>query len=288
MQTEKLEKMKMDLRRGLDSIIKAAENQPISENQMPYLGEDGLLYCSICNERIETNIEIFGIEKKVRCICKCEQDKMRELDEKREQEKKAKLIKNLRRSGFHDEKFKQCTFEASKLDNRAINVGKRYAKNFEEIKEKGHGILLFGDVGVGKTFVAACIVNSVIDQGYSAIMTNFSRIINTVQETFDQRQKYLDSLNSVDLMVIDDLAVERKTDYVKEMMYQIIDNRYRSGKPLIVTTNLTIDNLVNATDISDKRTYHRILEMCTPLKVEGENLRTKQFVHKRNVDKNEM
>lgn len=276
----------MDLKRGLDSIIKAAENQPISENQMPYLGEDGLLYCNICNERIETNIEIFGIEKKVRCICKCEQKKFKEQEMKIEQEKKTKLIKDLRRSGFHDEKFKRCNFEASKLDNRAINVGKRYAKKFEEIKEQGHGILLFGDVGVGKTFVAACIVNSVIDQGYSAIMTNFSRIINTVQETFDQRQKYLDSLNSVDLMVIDDLAVERKTDYVKEMMYQTIDSRYRSGKPLIVTTNLTIDNLVNATDISDKRIYHRILEMCTPLKVEGENLRIKQFVYKRNVNKN--
>lgn len=277
----------MDLRRGLDSIIKAAENQPISENQMPYLGEDGLLYCSICNERIETNIEIFGIEKKVRCICKCEQEKLKEKEMKIEQEKKAKLIKDLRRSGFHDDKFKRCTFEANKLDNRAINAGKRYVNNFKEMKEKGVGILLFGDVGVGKTFLAACIVNSVIDQGYSAIMTNFSRIINTAQETFDQRQKYLDSLNSVDLMVIDDLAVERKTDYVKEMMYQIIDNRYRSGKPLIVTTNLTIDNLVNATNISDKRTYHRILEMCKPLKVEGENLRIKRFLHKRNVDKNE-
>lgn len=277
----------MDLRRGLDSIIKTAENQPISENQTPYLGEDGLLYCSICNESIETIIEIFGIEKKVRCICKCEQNKMRELDEKREQEKKAKLINDLRRSCFNDEKFKRCTFEASTIDSRAINAGKRYVKNFKEMKEKGVGILLFGDVGVGKTFVAACIVNSVIDQGYSAIMTNFSRIINTVQETFDQRQKYLDSLNSVDLMVIDDLAVERKTDYVKELMYQIIDNRYRSGKPLIVTTNLTIDNLVNATDISDKRTYHRILEMCKPLKATGENLRTKQFVYNRSVNKNE-
>lgn len=277
----------MDLKRGLDSIIKAAENQPISENQMPYLGEDGLLYCSICNERIETNIEIFGIEKKVRCICKCEQEKLKEQEMKIEQEKKAKLIKDLRRSGFHDDKFKRCTFEANKLDNRAINAGKRYVNNFKEMKEKGVGILLFGDVGVGKTFLAACIVNSVIDQGYSAIMTNFSRIINTVQETFDQRQKYLDSLNSVDLMVIDDLAVERKTDYVKEMIYQIIDNRYRSGKPLIVTTNLAIENLINATDISDKRTYSRILEMCKPLKMEGENLRIKQFVHKRNVDKNE-
>lgn len=279
--------MKMDLKRGLDSIIKAAENHPTLENQKTYIGEDGLLHCSICEEKVQTNIEVFGIEKKVRCICKCEQKKLKEQEMKIEQEKKAKLIKDLRRSGFHDDKFKRCTFEANKLDNRAINAGKRYVNNFKEMKEKGVGILLFGDVGVGKTFVAACIVNSVIDQGYSAIMTNFSRIINTVQETFDQRQKYLDSLNSVDLMVIDDLAVERKTDYVKEMIYQIIDNRYRSGKPLIVTTNLAIENLINATDISDKRTYHRILEMCTPLKVEGENLRIKQFVHKRNVDKNE-
>ena len=63
-------------------------------------------------------------------------------------------------------------------------------------------------------------------------------------------------------MVLDDLGAERSTAYAIEQLYSIVDQRYRSGKPLIVTTNLTLDQLGKAPELGRQRIYDRVLEMC--------------------------
>ena len=67
------------------------------------------------------------------------------------------------------------------------------------------------------------------------------------------------------LLVIDDLGSERDTPYASDLVYQIIDARYRSGKPLIVTTNLTLEELENPGSRDRERIYQRVLERCTPV-----------------------
>ena len=64
------------------------------------------------------------------------------------------------------------------------------------------------------------------------------------------------------LLIIDDFGMERGTEYGLEQVYNVIDSRYRSGKPLIVTTNLTLDSLQNPQDTAHARIYDRLLEMC--------------------------
>jgi DNA replication protein DnaC len=76
-------------------------------------------------------------------------------------------------------------------------------------------------------------------------------------------------LSRFQLLTIDDLGVERGTDTMNEMVYAIIDSRYRSGLPLIVTTNTTSAELKNPTDIHKARIYSRLLEMCIPIEVTG-------------------
>lgn len=76
------------------------------------------------------------------------------------------------------------------------------------------------------------------------------------------------------LLIIDDLGAERSTEYATENVFNVIDRRYRSGKPLIVTTNLQLAELLEEESVARKRIYDRILEMCVPIRVSGASKRT--------------
>ena len=73
--------------------------------------------------------------------------------------------------------------------------------------------------------------------------------------------------------IIDDLGVERNTEYAMEQMFTVIDSRYRSKKPLIVTTNLKLEEIKNPPDLAHARIYDRILERCAPVLFSGKNFR---------------
>lgn len=150
---------------------------------------------------------------------------------------------------------------------------KEYAKNFKEFKRQGKGLLLYGTVGTGKTYYAACIANALLDEGHRVLMTNFAQLTNTIQGMFEGKQEFINSLNSYSLLIIDDLGAERTTEYMQEMVFNIIDSRYRAGKPMIITTNLTLKEITKAQDIGRDRIYDRILERCHPIEVQAENKR---------------
>ena len=82
------------------------------------------------------------------------------------------------------------------------------------------------------------------------------------------------------LLIIDDFGMERGTEYGLEQVYNVIDSRYRSGKPLIVTTNLSLDELNNPPDTAHKRIYDRVTEMCTPVCFSGVNFRREKAQEK--------
>ena len=77
-----------------------------------------------------------------------------------------------------------------------------------------------------------------------------------------------------ELLILDDLGTERSSEYALGIVFSVIDRRYRSGRPLIVTTNLPIKQLKEETNIEKKRIYDRILEMCVPLYVGGSSYRS--------------
>jgi DNA replication protein DnaC len=81
-----------------------------------------------------------------------------------------------------------------------------------------------------------------------------------------------------DLLVIDDFGVERGTEYSLERAYEVIDTRVRSGKPLIITTNLSVADVINEEAIGRRRIYDRILEGCVPLTVTGSSFRKDKAV----------
>ena len=101
-----------------------------------------------------------------------------------------------------------------------------------------------------------------------------SQILNTLTGMhFEDRNQFIHSLNCYSLLIIDDLGIERNSDFVLEQVFHVIDSRYRSKKPLIITTNLTLSELNNAADIAHKQIYDRILERCVPIRINHRNIR---------------
>ena len=254
-------------------IDEAVEQSKINirVNEGDYTGKDGLLYCGKCNTKKQAEIEVLGEIRRPFCVCKCEKEKM---DREEAQRKRAELIYRLRRDCFWDnKKMHDYTFANDDMKNERITKAmQNYVANFAELKKQGKGLLLHGSCGTGKTFAACEIANALIEMGYPVLVTNFAEIINTLQSTFE-KQEYIDSFNRYALLVIDDLGIERDTAFAKEQVYNVIDERIKSGLPMIITTNLTLDKITKTEDIGYKRIYERILERCMPIEVEGQNRR---------------
>ena len=267
----------------IEGIVKASENT-IPINDGDYIDSEGLLCCGKCHTRKQTIIVLAnGKQLKPRCVCKCEQERMHEEEEKRKAKELEEKVKELRKMGFPDAEMSRFTFENDDRSNEYISdVAKRYADNFTTMYSKHKGLLLFGTVGTGKTYIAACSANGLIDRGYTCLVTNFARLTNTINGMYDGKQEYIDGLDRFSLLVIDDLASERDTEYMNEIVTNIIDARYRSGKPMIVTTNLTSEELKNPRDVRKQRIYSRLMEMCIPLEVKGTDRRKKKLIDEKN------
>lgn len=259
----------------MDKVIDSISGSvPIPDSE--YLGEDGLLHCKVCNKAVQTAVEFMGMKKIVRCICECKQkEQERHMEEEKRQEKDRQ-----RRVCFAETNMASWTFQNDDRRNPKLSDAMmRYADSFADFKKESRGLLLHGGCGTGKTFFAACIANRLIDDGYKVLMTNFAQLINRMQGMFEGKQEFIGSLNRYSLLVIDDLGIERKTDsgVMQEIIFNVIDSRYRSGLPFIITTNLTKDELVKSNDIRYSRIYDRILERCFPIEVSGGSRRRQRL-----------
>ncbi len=237
---------------------------------------DGLLHCRKCGGPRQTVIaDPFGRGTfKPRCVCTCQREAERRRKEAEERRQRMDRIRRRKAQGLQDRYLYGYTFDHDNGQNPVMAKARAYVDHWPEAFKRNIGLLLFGDVGTGKSFAAGCIANSLLDQDVPVLMTNFPTVLARLCGLFgEDRTDFLASLGDYDLLIIDDLGTERNTDYAMEQMFSIIDSRYRSGKPLIVTTNLKLDELKHPPDLAHARIYDRILERCAPILFAGKNFR---------------
>ncbi len=271
-----------------DMVLKMAEVTPEAED---YMGEDGLHYCGKCRTPREAYFEdvktLFGLDRHPsECACrKAERIKREEAEKHR---KHLQIVEDLKRNGFINDEMRNWTFENLWKQRKQSEIARVFVEDFADMQKENMGLLFWGKVGTGKSYLAGCIANALMEKEIPVCMTNFTAILHTLENSFVGRNEYIDLLCRYPLLIIDDLGKERGTEYSLEQVYDIIDSRYRSRKPLIVTTNYTYDMIKNPQDTAHARIYDRLREMCVAVMFDGENFRDKIAQDKYNSLSNRM
>ena len=258
----------------------------IVQTENEYIGKNGLMHCAVCHEPTEAFIpggmKLFGMTKRHRqCACERKEYERQEKEHRERQHKQE--VERLRSACFTDKSMWEWTFANDNGKNPQMEIAHRYVDRWPEMKKNNQGLLLWGGVGTGKSFFAGCIANALIEDEIPVRMTNFAEILNDLMGSFEGRSEYIRHLtNRYCLLIIDDLGMERGTEYGLEQVYNVIDSRWRAGTPLIVTTNLPLSQIEHPPDLPRQRIYDRLLSMCVPVKIHGESMRAEQA--KKNMD----
>ena len=248
---------------------------PLLLREDEYRDESGLIYCSKCHTPRQKRIEVSGKTIEPRCMCACQAADYEQQEQERKHREFLDMVAKNRSAGIPDPELQKHTFGNDLGYNpKQIEMAKQYVQHWEEFQKTASGLLLWGNVGTGKSFIAGCIANALLDKGVPVIMTNFARLLNKQTDMYvGDRNAYIDSFKRYPLMIIDDLGIERKSEFAREQVFNVIDSRYRSQLPMIVTTNLPLKKLKNPEDMTRARIYGRVLERCMPIRVNDQNIR---------------
>lgn len=258
----------------VNAVIQGAK---FSYNPKTDYEKDGHIYCKTCNCQVDgTPVEFSGRKRIFRKPCQCDEERKRMQEERERQDK----ISEIKKRCFIERNQENYTFGNAdeSTDKELLKKVKKYVEQFEKMKEENIGLIIYGGVGTGKTYITCSIVNAIIEKYlYECKVMNFSQILNELQNGgFNlNRNEYIDSLTRKTLLVIDDFGIERDTEYALEQIYNVINARYQKQKPTIITTNLDYKDLEKEVpyNLMLSRIYSRIIEMGVPLKVTGKDRR---------------
>ena len=237
---------------------------------------DGVLYCCHCHTPKQHVRNWRGKTYRFPIPCQCQKDALARQEQKEQRRKAMEKAQRYRELGFSDEVLKNWTFARDDgASPKYTAIMKRYVEHFSECRVKGQGLLLYGSCGSGKTFAAAAVANALIEQGIPCLVSNFDRLFDKLTAPKAQRTMEVEDLNKFELLVLDDLDAEADNKYIDNMIFRIVDSRYRAGLPMIITTNLTKQDLLNPRSVAKKRIYDRILERCCPIEMNDVNRRAK-------------
>jgi len=211
----------------------------------------------------------------VPCLCDCGKAELARQEQEAQLKRERERVQELFSFSLVDERFRESTFDnlIETPDNaKGIRIAKNYVEHFDEMYRLGKGLLLYGPTGTGKTFLADCIANALMEKGVPVLVTS---IIALTRGMGEHLPSVLEKMSNARLLVLDDFGAERFTDFKSEQIFDVIDTRYSSKKPMIITTNYPLSELKKAENIRQQRVNERILEVCHPVKMDGESWRKK-------------
>jgi DNA replication protein DnaC len=168
-------------------------------------------------------------------------------------------------------RYQGVSFERPPLSDLAasapdqIQSVRRYVRDIDANLDRGRGLWIQGDVGTGKTTLAMLVSKAALDAGRSVAIYSLPRLLNLLRESMDSAGgmlDFMDRLTAVDLLHLDDLGAETKTDWVLEQLYSIVNARYEAERAIVATTNLMPDELSAQLG---PRTVSRLVEICGDL-----------------------
>jgi DNA replication protein DnaC len=157
-----------------------------------------------------------------------------------------------------------------------LDAVRTYIDELDAKIAEGRGLWLEGDVGTGKTTLAMLVSKKAIEAGHSVAIYSLPRLLARIRRTYDADARelsylqFFERLTSVDLLHIDDLGAEKRSDWVLEQLYAIVDERYATNRSIVVTTNMEVAALE---DQIGARTVSRLAEICDTLPMYGDDRR---------------
>lgn len=248
----------------MDNPIDKTMNQVIKANSTnTHFNEKGEHICPHCNRIIpKIKLECLGRKYEVQPVCSCESGK--ELQEIQ------KLTDAHPRHHFKQfsleslgERFKDSTFDKFIVrdgSTKTLEVAKDYAEHFEEWGEES--LLIWGTYGNGKSHLAGAIANYLNSKNKLVIFQSVPDLLEKIRRTFNKNNDSSESdilnyLSECHLLILDDIGAEKVTDWVQDVLFRIIDGRYRNKKPILYTSNLKPSLL---SEKIGERIYDRINE----------------------------
>lgn len=247
-------------------------------NESDYMNEEGLLVCGVCHKKKQHRFMLGDKETVVYCVCDCVRKQQEAEERARQEEEDMRRIEAMKKASLMDAKFRDAVFsnfETTEHNQKNLKLCNRYCDTFSKMVENNQGLLFWGKVGTGKSYAAACIANELLNKRIPVVMTSFVKLLEVIQQGTEKETELIHKLESAKLVIFDDLGAERNTDYALEKVYNIVDSRYRSRLPMLLTTNLTVQEMMEESDIRYKRIYDRIFEVCYPMEFTGPSWRKK-------------
>ena len=195
-------------------------------------------------------------------------------------EMRLRRARSLDHSSVIPRKYRGVSFDRAPVPSLSVDVV-RPVRNFVNRIEKhvadGRGLWFEGDIGTGKTTLAMLVSKAALDAGFSVSIYSVPHLLARIRDTYDRdpgERSYLeffDQLVKVDLLHLEDLGSERRTDWVLEQLYSLINERYEEQRSILVTTNVKVENLEQQIG---QRTVSRMTQICgTPLLMHGPDQR---------------
>lgn len=246
--------------------------------------------CDLCGlELSNIIIKIGNKEKKILKKCKCLIKKRNEELERIKAEEETNKFFYLFKQSKLGKRFEDSNFESIQITNinkTIITKMKALSNDFQSNKEKSY--LMFSRCGTGKTLIVSATIKKLLEKNITSVFCVVPDLIADIKESWVNKKvateaQIINGLSQCSVLVMDDICSEsrkRNDDYIEELLFRIINNRYRSKKTTIFTSNLDIKEL---TAKLGNRTMSRILEMTGREHIfdmnKEQNFRTKKFIN---------
>lgn len=251
----------------------------LSEGLKTYAESDGTRRCCKCGDVVKSvkhftspaMLRAYPHGMEVWSICRCKASERQAIRAELKREATVNEIPRRQAECFKSPAMNAMTFDRDDSPtSEASQLSRRWVQNYSANAVRGSAKWLFfyGGYGTGKTYYAACIANAMICKGYDVRMATGADLEAEIFAADDKAMAYR-KLLSYELLILDDFNAERKSDYMYEILYNIVNDRYNARKAMIITSNMTTTETVDPQDGRVRRIMSRVWEMGYPIEVAG-------------------